>query len=324
MIPDIYKQYFRKDPAAWSVKSRGNRLLSKNIDFQINGHFSSIQPKYFCINDTVNSIQHIRKYETKFKILDEGLIATYPTEKVLRYFKSQFKKVVQPQLIEQTFPQSQQKIYDFVELSDKNEKISPLMMVCVPAIDENDVERLIKFFTDDFVKTGYYLTAYDINRCENVLLVYIQLEAKYTNMLVDLADVLYHVSPLKNLPKILRNGLVPYSKSSQFKYDDRVYLFNKCQKQLVYEYAQYKLNQTKESGFCLFKVLKNKLLNDPLFKDGKQKFYLDPAFSMNEDGTDQTAIFTRGNIPLRILCENYIIVKIDNSGNIESEETKQL
>ena len=143
-------------------------------------------------------------------------------------------------------------------------------------------------------------------------------------MLVDLADVLYHISPLKNLPKILKNGLVPYSKANNFSYDDRVYLFNKCDRSTVYNYAIYKTKEAKDTGFCVFKIFKNKLLNDPLFKNGKQKFYLDPAFSMDDNKTDQTAIFTRNNIPLRIMSKYYITVKLDDSGNIEAEETKML
>lgn len=253
------------------------------------------------------------------------MIATYPTEKVLKHFKSLFRKHVQPSLVEEPmFPENSQKVYDFAELSDEDEEISPLMMVCVPATDEKDAERLVKVFTDELVKTGYYMSSYDICKTSRCLFVYIQFEAKYTNMLVDLADVLYHVSPLKNLQKILKNGLVPYSKANSFKYDDRIYLFNKCDKATVYDYAIYKTIEAKDTGFCVFTVFKSKLLDDPLFKDGKQKFYLDPAFSLSDSKTDQTAIFTRINVPLRILSKQYVVVKLDDTGNIGSEETKSL
>lgn len=299
-------------------------MLSKNIQFHFEKHLSSGWSRYFCINDSDSSIAYIREHESKFKILDEGLIATYPTEKVLNYFKTQYRKHVQPSLVEKTFPGSSTKLYDFVELSDDHEEISPLLMICVPASDEKDAERLVKVFTDEFVKTGYYMTSYDITETSECLLVQIQFEAKYTDMLVDLADVLYHVSPLKNLQKILKNGLVPYSKASRFNYDDRVYLFNKCDRSTVYDYAFYKMEEAKDTGFCVFKVLKNTLLNDPLFKDGKQKFYLDPAFSLDNGKTDQTAIFTRSNIPLRIMSKRYLIVKLDNAGNVKMEETKML
>ena len=64
-----------------------------------------------------------------------------------------------------------------------------------------------------------------------------------------------------------------------------------------------------DNGFCVFKVNKDRLLNDQIFKDGKQRFYLDPAYSMT-DTTDQTAIFTYGNIPLRVLDNDYMIVSV--------------
>lgn len=319
-----YNRYFQKSPTAWTVRSRGKKVLSENIDFKFDEHFSNIYPKYFCLNDPASSVSYIRKNETNYKILDEGLIATYPTEKVLKYFKTLFKKVVNPKLVEETIPGTQTKIYDFVQLSDENEKISPLLMICVPALNSAEFSKLIKFFTDSFAKTGYYMSAYDIDKTDNFMLAYIQFEAKYTNLLVDLADILYHVSPLKNLQKILKHGLVPYSKSSQYKYDDRVYLFNKCDKAIVYNYALYKAQAAKDNGFCVFKIHKDRLINDPLFKDGKQKFYLDPSFSMYNNKTDQTAIFTRNNIPLRILDKQYIIVKFDENNIINSEEVKTI
>lgn len=41
-----------------------------------------------------------------------------------------------------------------------------------------------------------------------------------------MSDVLYHVVPNRYMKKIVKNGLVPCSKSNAFKYPDRVYLFN--------------------------------------------------------------------------------------------------
>ena len=101
-------------------------------------------------------------------------------------------------------------------------------------------------------------------------------------MLSELESVLYHVSPLKYLNRILKNGLVPYSKAKNFKYEPRVYLFNKCPKEQIFDYGVFKTQEIDDNGFCVFKISKEKLLNDPIFKDGRQRFYLDPAFSMTD------------------------------------------
>ncbi len=80
MLPIEYKLYFRKSSSAWTIRSRGKNLLSEHIDFKFSKHFSNYQPKYFCLNDPVSSVSYIRKNESNIKILDEGLIATYPTD----------------------------------------------------------------------------------------------------------------------------------------------------------------------------------------------------------------------------------------------------
>lgn len=62
---------------------------------------------------------------------------------------------------------------------------------------------------DDFALSGYFMTSYETVIREDFIEVYIQFEAKYTDMLVDVSDVLYHVAPLKLLNKIAVKGLVP-------------------------------------------------------------------------------------------------------------------
>lgn len=323
VISNEYLHYFNKVSGSRLVQMRGSKTLSKYLKFTPSHHIHE-QSQCFCINDEDRVVNSIREKEKRLSIIQEGLIVTYPTEKVVNHFKKEFHKTVSPELVDANMPSSDQKVVDFLVLSDENVNVSPEIMVCLPAKDDADIKRLVKYFTDDFVKSGYYLMAYDIKDANDIKYAYVQFEAKYNDMLVELEDILYHVSPFKYLPKILKNGLVPYSKSQQFKYEDRIYLFNKCPQQQVYDYGTYKAVENKDVGFCVFKVLKTKLLNDPIFKDGKQRFYLDTAFSMTEDGTtDQTAVFTYGNIPKRILSKYYVEVKIDH-GNIVSSETKML
>ena len=313
LFTEAYKRYFRKSPGAFVIKSRNTKKISDYVGVESKSH----ECCSFCLNDKSSAINGIRLNESGFMILDEGLITTYPTEKVLSHFKRLYAKYVSDDLADAVFPGTNAKISDFRELSDTTERVSPLLMICVPAHDDEDARRLVKAMTDEFAKTGYYMTSYDMNNTTDFMLVYIQFEAKYTDMLSELEPVLYHVSPLKYLDKILKNGLVPYSKAKNFEYEPRVYLFNRCPKEQVFDYGLYKAQETNDNGFCVFKISKDKLLNDPVFKDGKQRFYLDPAFSMS-DTTDQTAIFTYGNIPLRVLDRKYVIVSVEDGNILDS------
>lgn len=62
---------------------------------------------------------------------------------------------------------------------------------------------------DDFALSGYFMTSYETVVREDFIEVYIQFEAKCTDLLADVNDVLYHVAPLKLLNKIASKGLVP-------------------------------------------------------------------------------------------------------------------
>ena len=113
-----------------------------------------------------------------------------------------------------------------------------------------------------------------------------------------LADVLLHVAPLKYFDKIKKNGLVPKAKSAEFKYNDRVYLFNQCKESLAVSYGKYKAKDMNDNGFCIFKIQKNNLENFKNYKNGKLRFYVDTAFE-TENGVQ--AIFTYNNVPLELL-----------------------
>lgn len=325
-FPPEYSRYFKKSPVAWTVMY--NPPVAEKMTFHLDEHFSRVPPSCYCLNDPDSVVKYIREHQRNYRFVMEGLIATYPTKKVLSRYKSTFKEVVRKELADAEFPASFEfgsgKLQDWVLVEDESEEVSPSVGVFVPAADELDADRILKAFADDFQATGYYLTSYQVFRdaLPGFLIVFIQFEAKYTNKLAELADVLYHVTPLKHLPKVLKNGLVPKAKSSEFKYDSRIYLFNKCPKDVVYSYGTAKAVSEHDIGFCVFKTRKEDLLNDLLFKDGKQKLYLDPAFCDEEH--PQTAVFTYGNVPLRALSKQYVVVKLDEKGKIASEETREL
>ena len=302
-FPPEYSKYFKKSPIAWTVMY--NPSVAKKMTFHLDEHFAHVPPSCYCLNDPDSSLEFIRTNQRNHRFMMEGLVETYPTANVLKRFKSKFNATVDSALRDAEFPDGFEygsgKVRDFAYVSDPQEKISPAFAVFAPAKDKADADCIIKEFTDDFQATGYYMTSYRLmdDALPGFLLVLMQLEAKYTDMLADLADVLYHVAPIRCLPKILKNGLVPKAKSAEFKYDDRVYLFNKCPQADVYRYGAYKAKLAGDDGFCVFKARKDDLLNDQLFKSGKQKLYLDSAF--NDEEHPQVAVFTYGNVPPRIL-----------------------
>ena len=67
----------------------------------------------------------------------------------------------------------------------------------------------------------------------DIKILILQFEAKFPKNKFEFADILLHVTPFKYLEKIKKFGLVPKSKSAEFKYDDRIYLFNQCSKNIA-------------------------------------------------------------------------------------------
>lgn len=319
LLTNEYRDYFMKNPGSRLFMTRG-RKVSSGMTFRLNEHVCpGLRPDGWALNDPASALKFIREHERGISILDEGLIETYPTEKVVNHFrKVLFRKFVNPRLKDVKIPHTNVKTVDYLELSDPLERVSPMMTVCVPCDGKDDVKRLVGVMTDKFMKFGYYMTSYETEYSSTAIFAFIAFEAKYTNMLADLSGALLHVSPIRYEQKILRNGLIPYSKSLKFGYPPRVYLFNRCPRHKVLKYGMYKAGSVGDRGFCLYMVKKDKLLSDPIFKDGKQRFYLDPAFSASEI-TDQTAVFTYGNIPLRIIEKTYLRITVSENGEPEFE-----
>lgn len=112
--------------------------MSGLIDLDIDNHRVNSHTFQICLNDSASSKLAIQSKESNVAILDEGLIATYPTSKVLNHFKKTFKKEVAVDLIDSKFEDSNEKLIDFVEMSDPSQTISPVIVVCIPAKDIED------------------------------------------------------------------------------------------------------------------------------------------------------------------------------------------
>jgi hypothetical protein len=60
-------------------------------------------------------------------------------------------------------------------------------------------------------------------------LINFSFEAKYDIIIERIPEVLYHLTPTRNVPKILKNGLVPKSRSKKAYHPDRIYLAKKIE-----------------------------------------------------------------------------------------------
>ena len=178
------------------------------------------------------------------------------------------------------------------------------------------LRKTVNKVANDMSVHGYCLT--DVDEMDHALMeeiavVRVQFEAKFPADRFRFAKVLHHVAPLKYLQKIRRNGLVPRSKSSEFEYDDRVYLFNKMPLEGVLKYGERKTRTVGDSGFCLFSIDYGKLSSLETFKDGRLKFYVDNAFDNNNGGAE--ALFTYGNIPLSVMDNEFKVYNLNNMNN---------
>lgn len=97
--------------------------------------------------------------------------------------------------------------------------------------------------------------------------------------------ILYHVSPIRYMDKILKMGFCPYNKNIFFKFPERVYFFRgSFGEENVKNYAdmvcQAKLNGNKSEKYVIYSIDANQLQN--------KHFFIDP----NIDG----GIYTNENI----------------------------
>lgn len=297
-----------------------SRLLPTNL-YEV-----SYIDSYKCraINNPFSIAPLVNEHEVKhnIKFLSEGLIKTYPTNKFITWFKGKIKNDLPKELTKLKFSDIEQTndntiLIDTIDFTPLINEVSGSISFIIPFYKSD----MFKPFLDNIVNSayifGYDLTSvnkYDHNLRYDIDVFIIQFEARFSNYKFELADTLLHVSPLKAFEKIKKHGIVPKSKSSEFKYMDRVYLFNKCSQSIVIDYGEYKMTQENDIGFCVFKIFKDKLISDSQFKNGKLEFFVDTTFSDKID-LDVDAIFTYNNIGLHLLDDYCVIF---DKGNIKN------
>lgn len=208
-----------------------------------------------------------------------------------------------------------------------NLKISPLTQFTIPVFS-NCREDFLRNFTKQSRAVGYEINdivTYDVKTqpfCDKqIKILDITVEARYNDMPYEMSDVLYHVSPARYFAKIRKRGLVPNSKSTEFEYPERVYVFNK---QNILNLENYGVNKTMsiphlksldDGKFCIFKIDGKKIKTSSEFQSGKLKFYIDGSFTPDDNGPDDIALYTYDVICPKYILDDVMVYDVDFETN---------
>ena len=274
-----------------------------------------------CFNSPCSITKLVYENEVKNNIsfISEGLLKTYPTKKFVPFIENEVAKSIPAELQKlrvsdiDSMDDDSRLLVDVVECDPEVDGVSPSVTFAVPFYRKDNFKPVLDKLVDRSYIFGYDLShidkyKHDLRHDVEVFLV--QFEARFTNFKFELADTLVHVSPLKNLKKIAKHGLVPRSGSNEFKYDSRVYLFNKCPRDVILSYAMHKALSVDDSGFCLLSISKDRLMNDEQWKNDKLLFYIDPMFEI-ENGIQ--AVFTYNNIRPSLINDKCLIFKEEDN-----------
>lgn len=297
-----------------------SRLLPRVLDLSV----SSVPSlNCHCVNSPFNLKRLVYESEVlgdNRLYLFEGLTVTYPTRKFKQRFLDSVGKHVPASLKELTFRDigipnvENDKVFGTSDSTDEVDGVSSMVVFTVPVYskDKNSIRDAIYKVVDDIYVFGYVLTSIDElehDEREDVSVLLVQFEARFSKDRFHFADVLHHVAPMRYLAKIRKQGLVPKSKSKEFKYEDKVYLFNECPIDLVLSYGKYKSEDIGDDGFCLFPIQSKNLKSLESYKNGKLKLYVDQGF---ETGNNTQALFTYGNIPLSVIDDHCLLYRANN------------
>lgn len=165
-------------------------ILSQN--WLVNENFIQKRTQYKIMN------KHIMDFETFVNQLDEGLIKTYPIDKVVVYVQRKLNLTDEDINIDTNYKS------DCIDVGKHLNK---------DIIDEIDKILIMSGYfemdEDDYIY--YYFKKYDSNLFDKL---------KEENKI----KYLYHITPSKNDERIQRIGLIPTHKNDRYNYPDRVYI----------------------------------------------------------------------------------------------------
>ena len=139
-------------------------------------------------------------FETFVNQLDEGLIKTYPIDKVVSYVQRK------------------------LNLTDKdisiNKDYKSYSIAVKKYLDQNIIDEV-----DKILSMGGYFCSFEYN---NVLYYFKKFEDNIFDKLKKENKIkyFYHITPSKNDTKIQRIGLIPVNKNNEYNYPERIYLLS--------------------------------------------------------------------------------------------------
>lgn len=153
------------------------------------------------ISETISYDNPLSLYLSGKCILDEGLIMTHRPEVVKKHFCSYLG-----------VPESWFHII-------KNNDV-PFIVIDIPDCEENQaiVDKALDFY-------GYFRSAQTYLQWKEGW-IRLQYEPKNQEKTLKMMYALYHLTPRKNLAKILQQGLCPKHKNKNFDFPERIYLFS--------------------------------------------------------------------------------------------------
>ena len=322
---DAYNKYYKKSTICMQLQNRGCSIV-KAYDMKFDREFITecIEPEQ-CLNYPNSFVEVIRKNEQLKSYIDEGLIETYQLENTVKWHQQQCKKHLTKKQLESKaiFKHGQQsqlvwKEYSFVNY-DKNSRIAGILSFYIPVNDTTDITKLVDDVSSWHNVTGYDLSEHSILKLDDengqeVEVLKLTFEARFFKKDVQLTDWLFHVTDLNAAKKIVDKGIVPKSKNSIFKYNDRVYLFNNTEPMQIVSYTCSKAQTTESMQLVMFRISSKALQQDALYRNGKMMFYVDPKYDVKN-----IAIYTHDNVSRSLLDSKCTLLEV-SSGSIASSK----
>ena len=313
--------------------------VSKYFDFNALLAESSQHSQDICVNSPYNLKHILIEKEWNNVCYNEALIKTYPTHTVIKNFKKWFTDNVNPKL--QTTSMSDIAEYNYELKSFQHQMDVPLKDIAniqeyaednyeedcdivtfyIPFLveDKSTIDTKMKSLVDALYVCGYNIASSERQKLgednylkrTDVIVMQITFEPKFSTQDYKFSEFLYHVTPISNLKKINKYGLVPKFQQEFFKYPERVYLFNNYTLAEIIDYGMSKAYSRQQTEIALLKISSSKLTDDSKYKDGKMKFYLDKKY-LSIDATQPVAVYTYNNVDRRFIEDDIVIFSFEN------------
>lgn len=313
-------RYFR--PASKSIS-----ILLEDIDFTRKLPFDPYKSRYKPYNGNDFLVKLLQIHDNQNAYIIEANDFVVPSKQFISIVKEMCKNYIPNELFNATINQVYRnghniRAIDNVNMTDGENEIASEVQFSILYYrnDKTGINALVRKLADESAKYGYFLSNYGTYDCEyhdglksDASMMYLTFEAKYTLLDIALESNLFHVTLEDSLASIAKNGLLPKAQSTEFTYPPRVFLFNKADYNLILSYGKNKARGHGKDSFYAVRIDKQALEDYSKYKNGELVLYRDPAFSLLDGKTDQTAIFTYNEIPLQLLSNS--IAKYYINGN---------